>query len=272
MREFFGFGGYQRPAEGFLSWQHLVFVTFFVALTTGLAIYLGIKYRNKGFGEKNKILVWTAIIIDSCEIFRIIIACIKNGSIERVAYELPLFLCSIQLIAIPVAAFSKGKLKEATLDFVFIFGMLGSVLGTYGAGQNYNAYPVLGFDNVVSGITHTIAGFAALYILVVGLASMKKHNIGITFGILGSFCAVAYIVNHLLEYNYMFLMNHDGTPYVIIYNLVHGSPVLYPLLVVGLFVLWIGLFYGTYHVISKKRTEKKQAAAMAEAAEVLLPR
>ena len=27
MREFFGFGGYQRTPEGYMSWQHLVFVT-----------------------------------------------------------------------------------------------------------------------------------------------------------------------------------------------------------------------------------------------------
>ena len=32
MREFFGFGGYQRPAEGFMSWQHLLFVTSLVSV------------------------------------------------------------------------------------------------------------------------------------------------------------------------------------------------------------------------------------------------
>ena len=52
-------------------------------------------------------------------------------------YELPLFLCSIQLITIPLAAFTKGKIKEASLDFVLIFGILGAVFGTYFAGQNY---------------------------------------------------------------------------------------------------------------------------------------
>ena len=65
------------------------------------------------------------------------------------------------MIAIPLAAFSKGRLKEASLDFVFIFGLLGGVLGTVGAAQNYNAYPVLSFPNVVSGITHSLSGFAS---------------------------------------------------------------------------------------------------------------
>ena len=32
---------------------------------------------------------------------------------------------------------AKNKVKEAALDFVFIFGLLGALLGTYGAGNNY---------------------------------------------------------------------------------------------------------------------------------------
>ena len=51
--------------------------------------------------------------------------------------NLPLFLCSMQAFALPMAAFCKGRLKMAALDFVSIFGVLGMLLGTYGAGQNY---------------------------------------------------------------------------------------------------------------------------------------
>ena len=40
LKEFFGFGGYEREAEGFLSWQHLVFVSSLMLLMTALAIAL----------------------------------------------------------------------------------------------------------------------------------------------------------------------------------------------------------------------------------------
>ena len=166
---------------------------------------------------------------------------------------LPLFLCSIQLIAIPLAAFSKGRIKEAALDFVFIFGLLGAVMGTIGAGQNYNAYPVLGLDNVASGLTHSISGFASLYIVISGMESMKKENILITFGILISFCILALIANLTIPYNYMFLMNHDGTPYVIFYNMVNGNKVLYPIIVVGLFLIYIAVFYWIYFLITNRK-------------------
>ena len=40
MKEFFGFGGYQRPVEGFMSWQHILFVSILVVIMVILAITL----------------------------------------------------------------------------------------------------------------------------------------------------------------------------------------------------------------------------------------
>lgn len=253
MKEFFGFGGYQREVEGYMSWQHLTFVSTLIIIMICLAIFLGIKNKNKTEKEKNKILILSAILIDGFELFKIIICCIRSNDPFDWLNNLPLYLCSIQLITIPLAAFAKGKVKEAALDFVFIFGLLGAILGTYAAGNNYSSYPVLSFDNVVSGITHCISGFSSLYIVISGMASMKKHNIGITFIILLGFGVMAYIANILLETNYMFLMRGDGTPYDIIYNLVNGHKIIYPILVIFLLVIYIGIFYFVHYLIKNKR-------------------
>ena len=76
MKNFFGFGTgqypYGAPADGYLSWQHLVFVSSFVLIAIGLAIFLGIRNKNKSEKIKNKVLIWTAIIIDAFEIAKII--------------------------------------------------------------------------------------------------------------------------------------------------------------------------------------------------------
>lgn len=253
MAEFFGFGGYTRPAEGFLSWQHLTFVTALMAVMVLLAVFLGKANKSKTEKEKNRGLIWAALLIDGFEIFKIVLLCFRGKSTDPILHNLPLFLCSIQLISIPLAAFSKGRVREAALDFVCIFGILGAVLGTYGAGQNYGCYPVLSFDNVVSGITHSISGFASLYILFSGMTSMKKKNMVITFAILLAFCVAAYTANILVDYNYMFLMRGDGTPYDILFNLVGGNPVVYPLSVVALFLLYIVSFYGVYYLVAGRK-------------------
>ena len=253
MREFFGFGGYQRPAEGYLSWQHLAFATFLMVVMVAAAILLGKRNKMRPMEKKNTVLLWTALIIDSFEIFKIVIISIRSEDPMAFLRMLPLFLCSIQLIAIPMAALCKGRLKEASLDFVCIFGILGAVFGIYFAGQNYSCYPVLSIDNVVSGITHAISGFASLYILISGMTSMKKQNMVITFSILIGFCVAAYTANVLIDYNYMFLMAGDGTPYDILFNLVAGNKVLYPMSVVGLFLLYITGYYLVYFAITKRK-------------------
>jgi len=248
-KDFWGIGGYQREAEGYLSVEHLLFVSSLMLLMIACALFFGIKNKNGSEKEKNRVLIVSAILIDALEIFKIVFICIRGADPMAWRYGLPLFLCSIQLIALPVAAFSYGRFKEAALDFVFIFGILGAVLGTYGAGNNYASYPVISFDNVMSGLTHTVSGFASLYIPLSGMTSMKKKNILPVFGILSSFCAAAFIANKVVDYNYMFLVRGDGTPYEILYSLVGGSPILYPIGVVLLFLLYIGAFYGVYYLV-----------------------
>ena len=255
LREFFGFGGYQRQPEGAYSWQHLTFVGSMIVVMIALAIILGCINRHKPDKIKNRVIIVSAILIDAFEIVKIVIAGIKDPG--NLLHVLPLFTCSIALFALPLAAFTKGRIREASLDFMFIFGLLLGIFGTVGAAQNYGAYPVLCWDNVVSAITHCISGFASLYIGISGMMSMKKKNIWITSMILIVFSAAAYIADVLIPYNYMFLISHDGTPYQIFYDLVNGNRILYPLIVVGLFVLWMAGFYAVYYLITKKKSSRK---------------
>ena len=265
MREFLGLGGYTRVPEGYMSWQHLTFVSLLMVIMVALAVILGRRYKNESDKKKTSVLVVSAIAIDALEIFKIVILCIRGQDPWHWLYVLPLFLCSIQLITIPLAAFARGRLRNVALDFVFVFGILGAVLGTYGAGQNYGCYPVLSLDNVVSGLTHSISGFCSLYIAISGMASMKRRNIPISFAILTSFCIAAYIANITLDYNYMFLMAGDGTPYDVLYNLVGGHKVLYPVGVVSLFYLYITAFYFIYFFAVRRKKEKASAPVAIEA-------
>ena len=261
MLEFFGLeaenGGYLREPEGYLSWQHLLFVTLICLGAILLGVLLGKRSRGRSDREQNRVLVSAALLIDALELFEIVFLCFRSHDPLNWLKNLPLFLCSVQAVALPMAAFCKGRLRLAARDFVSVFGVLGMLLGTYGAGQNYACYPVLSFNNVQSGIVHGISGFAAVYIFAAGMASLQKRNAGITYCILAGLCAVAYVANVLIGYNYMFLMRGDGTPYDLVYNAVGGSPVLYPLSVVGLFLLYIALFYRIVFLIRRKREHER---------------
>lgn len=258
MLQYLGFGELTAQPAGAYSWQHLTFVTSLVLVMAVLAIVIGIYYRKHPEKNKNIPLIWAAILIDSIEIIKIVLGCIHaDNPLNSIMHNLPLFLCSIQLITLPLAAFSTGRLKQATLDFVLIFGLLGALAGTYGAAQNYGSYPIFYYVNVTSGLTHCISGFGSLYIAISGMTSMKKKNIGITFSILGVCCVIAYLVNLIPQYNcnYMFLMRGDGTPYDILYNLLGENQILYPIGVVALFLIYIMAFYMVYFLIARKKSK-----------------
>ena len=272
---FFGFAEYKEyELHNAWTWKHLLFVSYFIVVMIGLALFIGFLMRGESNKSKNKAIIASAIAINAFEMIKIVVACIDSDNVVRTirCTLLPLFLCSIQLIALPMAAFCKGRLKEASLDFVMIFGILGAIFGTIGAAQNYNAYPVLSFHNVVSAITHSISGFASIYIMTSGMLSLKKKNLWITFSIIGVFSVAAYLMNVFngIAYenrvfnengkaaasNYMFLMHHDDTPYFIFYNMVGGNKVLYPLLVVGAFIAYAYLIYMIPVIITKIKEKK----------------
>ena len=261
IREYFGIGGYQRTPEGAYSWQHLTFVGSLLTLMVVLAVWLGLRNKKRDFATQNRVMIWAAILIDGLELIKIGLACYNSYVTgfpwyEGILYNLPLFLCSIMLIAIPLAAFTRGRAREVCEDFVAMFGILGAVAGTIGAAQNYGCYPVLGFDNMVSGFTHSISGFTSLYVMIVGLAELKKRHVVPCLALLALFCGGAMIANAALDYNYMFLRSHDGTPYQILYDLVGGHSVLYPVAVIGLFVVYMGAFYGIAALIRKSKKVK----------------
>jgi len=257
LNDFWGIGGYKRTPEGYMSWQHLTFVSSLMVIMIVLSVVLGVINRKKAEAAKNRVLQVAAVFLLLFKLVEIIAPCFIDKDPMAWRHSLPLFLCDIQMITVPLAAFSKGRFKEASLDFVAIFGILGAVFGTYCAGQNYGCYPVISYNNVLSGLTHVLSGFASLYIMISGMTSMKRRNIWITFAILFGFCVAAYIANIIIDYNYMFLMRGDGTPYDLVYNFVNGNKVLYPMGVIVLFLLYIVVFYASYYVVVNKKNARK---------------
>ena len=70
MKEFFGIGGYTREPEGYLSWQHITFVLILMTTMVALAVLLGLSNRDKSDKQKNKVLIWAAILINTVEIIK----------------------------------------------------------------------------------------------------------------------------------------------------------------------------------------------------------
>ena len=250
LKEFYGYGGYTREPAGAYSPGHLIFVGILIVLMIAAAIAVGLICKKKGEKSKDLVLKISAIAFCVIEITRIAGLVIKGWSILNL---LPFFLCSIPLFSLPLAAFAKGRLRDSAIDFNAIFGLLIAIMGTVGAAQNFGNYPVISFENVFSAVTHIIPGFVALFIFITHTQKMEKRNMPIVFSFITGFCIVAYIVDKIVDYNYMFLIRDDGTPYSIFTNMVGGNKVLYPIMVVGSLLVYIFASFGVNMLLGKRK-------------------
>ena len=255
LREYFGWTQ-TRPVEGWFSWQHLLYVTLMVILTVTLGIILGRRRRFADEKKRRRVLQVAALLMIGLELFKIVLCSFRSHDVWAFRGFLPLFLCSILLLSLPIAAFGHGRISRAATDFSFCFGMLCCIAGTYLAGNIFGGSPVLSFDPMVSVTTHCISGFATVYIGVSGLAEMKPRNIPVSFAILAVFEGLALAADIWqkptpYQSNYMFFMTPDGTPFQICLDIVGGNQVLYTAFVMLLYFVYLALFYAGYTVVKR---------------------
>ena len=63
IKEFFGIGGYERTPEGYMSWQHLTFVTTLMVIMVACAIFFGRTARRRGAPYNNRVLIISAFLL-----------------------------------------------------------------------------------------------------------------------------------------------------------------------------------------------------------------
>ena len=260
LKEYFGWTSLREP-EGWFSPAHLIYVSIMIAVTVCLAVWLGLKQKDKDMRSKTKVLKIAAVTMIACELFKIVLFCIQDHTVMTVRDNLPLWLCSIVLFSLPIAAFGRGRAREGASDFTFCFGMLCAIAGTYLAGNYFSGNPVISFSVNVSVTTHCIAGFSALYIGVAGLWSLKKENIWISFAILGGFEALALVTDLLnapYQDNYMFFRESAGTPFSIVETIVGGHQILYTVFVMALYFVYLAGYIGVT-LLCRRKSGKKTA-------------
>lgn len=210
----------ERTIEGLFSWQHLGVVTS--ALIIAFVTAWELAKKSNSVDDRMDVLRKTAVLLVATELTRDIYYLFTSSSWwESLLSNLPLFFCGVPILFLPLGAFAKGKLQQAALDIVLIFGFLGGVLGTYLEANIYNSFPILHFHPLTSLATHMISAFASLYIAFSRSYSLSKDLMKTTFITLVGFIVISYSVNLMnrtlrLQDNYMFLSRSDGTPFSIL--------------------------------------------------------
>lgn len=263
-----------RVVEPLFSQTQIFAITFAVVHLFGLAIYLGNKYKNNTIAV-NKIMKITAFIMIFLYVIEVMDSFVVHaiqGKLDfskqegvRLLFSLivnnvPLYLCDVAIWAIPIIAFSKGKVRTVASDFMGAWGIPMGVIGTYLAGNIFGIVPVFSFDGLLAIFIHVIPAAFAIFLYMTKTATIDRKNMllsNVCFVIyLGLVLGYCHLFHPMFGTNFMFFFQGDGTPFDLFRPYV-SLPV-YQIIVFALYLAYFVLFYIVFNFVKKKVTKNRQ--------------
>ena len=116
---------------------------------------------------------------------------------------LPLQLCGIQMFAIPLALFSRGRIGDYMREFVFAYGTVGFLLALLLPIPALQIYPVFHFRSMQSMLYHAALGFVALMLPHLNYRP-DIRNVRKAYAVLVACALFTGAVNMLFGSNYLY--------------------------------------------------------------------
>ena len=220
---------------------HLIWLAVFMAAVI-LNILLFRKLTAKGRDLWKKIVA-ALIVLD--EIFKMVMLIIGD---RYTAGYLPLHLCSINILIVSVHAWKPTKAVGAFLYTVCIPGAIAALLF-----PSWAALPLGNFMHLHSFTVHILLALYPLVLAANGELEITLRNIPKCLLLLVSMAIPIYLINMVLDTNFMFLMSVDESNPLFIFQQLWGNHLLgYPVIIAGVLVV----MYGPVLLYRKIKTKK----------------
>ena len=234
---------------------------FILILITLIGIKIALKKTiNKNHNEIKKIIKNCTITMWIFEAI-IIIFKITTGDPRNLNNYVPLYYCSLLLYAGLLSSFAKNELKRTGDVFLATGGIIGGVVFILYPSTSLPLYPAFHIVSLHSFLFHGIMIYLGLLINKTKYIVLQKSDIKYYFLLVGSICALAYIVNNIFGSNLMFIsQNFPGMPIEIIYNMTGKYFTL--IMSLGQMILPFYIVYG--FVRQKEKTEENETPSALE--------
>lgn len=232
--KFFAESG-KYPAAGLFSFEHFLMIVLCLLVLS----FLIIKTFKNRINNPNKVVKIVSIIVLIMEISKVIWGT-EVGRYANWYNYLPLWFCSLFIPLSLLAGFTKGKLQQLSLTFLFYGGIVGGVAYLIFPTTSIGRYPIFHFITFHSMFYHMIMIYMGFFVVYYKLITPHIRDLRGYVLITSIFCVISYIVNYYLGTNYMFLTNYSNNP--ILEILYYHTGKLYPL------ILSIGQNFGTFFV------------------------
>jgi len=184
-----------------------------------------------------KVIAWLLV---SDELFKMAILII--GGNYTVSY-LPLHLCSINIFVIAVHAYKPSKMLDNFLYTVCIPGALAALLF-----PTWVSLPITAGMHLHSFTVHILLLLYPAVLAINGDIKPEMRSLPKSLGLLGVLAIPIYIVNLLLDTNFMFLMSADPGNPLYLFEQMWGNHLLgFPVIIAGVLLV----MYGPLELIRK---------------------
>ena len=178
--------------------------------------------------------------------------------------ELPLNLCNINMILIPIAVWTKNR---ALQNFCFFLGPLGALMALIMPSTGFSGYSLLLPRMIGFYFTHYMVFIESIAIASFGLFRPRFKEIPLTLLTTVVVSFTVFLFNMLLrktgicpKVNYFFSVETEGNPVLDLFNSWIPVPYLYlmpALVVIGIYMSIVNFFF---MVFGKKQTSENQQA------------
>ena len=182
--------------------------------------------------------------------------------------ELPLQLCNINMLLIPVAVMFD---LQMLMSFCFFVGSLGAMMAICMPGMGFDHYSIflprmLGFFG-----THFMIVIMAIAIVTFGLYRPKFRDLPKTCAVIFVISFCVFLINLLLrgtglhpDANYFFSMNAEGNPLLELFHRLIPIPFLYQLPSYLILLPYMALVTSGFWIADRKKKAVNDVAASSE--------
>lgn len=168
-------------------------------IATGVGIYFLIKYQTAKRVKIVLITLWAILV--GIEIVKVIVN-ISGGDFS-LAWDLPLYICSIPLYIMPVAIWGKGIYQQIACAYICTIGLFGTIMNYVvpTVTVNYSLFSFYGFH---TSLFHTILWVIPLVMLCTGYCKFNLKEFGWQFLGFVVITLPVLIFDHITTTNYMY--------------------------------------------------------------------
>ncbi|QNU67757.1 TIGR02206 family membrane protein [Ruminiclostridium herbifermentans] len=214
-------------------------------------IILILIYKDKSVKAKWRLMAITSLLLPLLEVSMMI--WYKSVGQFSFGYSLPLHLCSLMCIIMPITVFTKNNLL---MEYSYAMGLAPSLITLFTPDVYY--YPTFSFLYIQTMLVHGVICFIPIFFIF--CLGFKPNIRNLPKAIAMLFCLAVMIipVNYITNGNYFFLRYPAKGSIMEYFSSIFGSPgYLIPVFFVGC-ILWL-LMYLPFALIEQKRKFKKPA-------------